>query len=246
MEITMRKLLPFLLALPLFAQAEPSLNATQKQQVKDLIAETLKTEPKLIINAIVDYRKQQMLEYQKAAEQKITENAKAVFEENTELVLGNPKAKLTIVEFMDYNCGHCKNLAKTLENILETNKDVRVVVKDLPIFGESSMIAAKAAYAAAKQNQYAKFHYAAILVKEQPNKANMTKVAQNLGLNLKQFQADFDNKATVNYIKANIELAKKIGIMATPAMIIGTQKNHTFIAGAAPAEQISETLSNLR
>lgn len=242
----MKKLLPFLLALPLFAQAEPSLNETQKQQVKDIIAETLKTEPTLIINAIMDYRKQKMLEYKKQTEQKITDNAKAIFEENTELVLGNPKAKLTIVEFMDYNCGHCKTLAQTLEKVLKNNIDVRVIIKDLPNFGESSMIAAKAAYAASKQNKYAEFHYAILLSKNKPNKENMNKIAQNLGLNIEQFQTDLESSKTENYIKNNVKLAKAIGIMATPAMIIGNTQKHTFIAGAAPAEIINETISDLK
>lgn len=241
-----RKLLPLMLAtLPLFA-TEASLNATQKQEVKDLIKETLKSDPKIIINSIVEFRKQQMQQYQQEAEKNIAKHSEQIFDQNTNLVLGNPKAKVSIIEFMDYNCGHCKALAKTLESLIKNNKDVKVIVKDLPLFGESSMLAAKASVAASKQNKFSEFHYAIFALKKAANKDNIKQIAEQLKLDMKKFDTDLNSSTTEDYIKANIALAKNLRIMATPAMIIGNKTNNKFVAGAIPKESINEIIGEVK
>lgn len=240
------KFLPILLALPLLASNEPSLNATQKQEVKDLVAQTLKENPKLIVDSLVEIRKQQMAEYQKQAEKNIAKYSDDIYDKNVDLVLGNPKAKITIVEFMDYNCGHCKSLAKTLENMTKNNRDLKVIIKDLPYFGESSMTAAKAAYAANQQYNFEKFHYAILEQKQQANEENMLTLAKKLGLNLTKYKKDFASKEAENYIQNNVELAKNLEIYATPAMIVGKKTANVFVAGAIPAEKLAEIISSVQ
>jgi len=239
------KFLPIILALPLFASNEPSLNATQKQEVKDLITQTIKENPKLIVDSLVELRKQQMAEYQQQAEKNIAKYTDDIYSKNVDLVLGNPKAKTTIVEFMDYNCGHCKALAKTLEALTKSNNNLKVIIKDLPYFGESSMTAAKAAYAASKQNQFAKFHYAILSQKQQPNVDNMLALAKTLGLNLNEYRQDFESKAAENYMNTNVELAKNLKIYATPAMIIGTKTKNVFVPGAIPSEKLQQIIADI-
>lgn len=243
------KFIPLILAaLPMLATSgtEPSLNNKQKQEVKDLIAETLKSDPKIIINSIVNFRKQQMLKYQKTAEKNISRFTSEIYDQNNELVLGNPKAATTIVEFIDYNCGHCKELTKTLAALTKSNKDVKIIVKDLPIFGESSMTAAKATLAAAKQNKFPAFHYATISEKTQPSTASMEALASTLGLDLKQFRQDLSSKDSEAYMQKNIKLAKSLKIMATPAMIIGTKEKNVFVAGAVPLAKIQEIINQTK
>lgn len=234
-----------LITLPLFASTT-GLNDIQKQEVRDLIQETLKADPKIIINSIVEFRKQQMQEYQKTTEKNIKQYSNKIFNTNNNLVFGNPKAETTIVEFMDYNCGHCKALAKTLESITKTNDNVKVVVKDLPLFGESSMLAAKASIAAYNQNKFADFHHAVLALEKQPNQENITAIAKQLNLDINKFNTDLNSKETMAYIDENINLAKNLKIMATPAMIIGTPENYKFVAGAIPKESLNEIISQMK
>ena len=65
--------------------------------------------------------------------------------------VGNANGKITIVEFMDYSCGYCKAVAPSLERIAEKNSNVRIIVRYLPLFGETSSYAAKMAYFAGQQ-----------------------------------------------------------------------------------------------
>src|SRR5689334_12549783 len=79
------------------------------------------------------------------------ESVNALFHQNSDPVAGNPKGKVTVVEFFDYQCSHCMTMAPVIEAIIKNNPNVRVVFKDFPIRGPVSEFAAKAALAANKQ-----------------------------------------------------------------------------------------------
>lgn len=78
--------------------------------------------------------------------------------------LGNPNGDITIVEFVDYQCPVCKLSFRELQKLLAEDGNVRLVMKDWPIFGDASRDAAsltlaagqdyRAAVAALMENQY--------------------------------------------------------------------------------------------
>src|SRR5215216_4808906 len=68
-----------------------------------------------------------------------------LFHSPDDLVLGNPVAKMTVVEFFDYNCGYCKRALPEVAKLIESDRDVRVVLKEFPVLGPGSLFAAKAA-----------------------------------------------------------------------------------------------------
>lgn len=241
----MLKLTPLILAASVFA-GTTGLTDTQKNEVRQLITETIMKDPKIVVNAVLEYRKKLVEDYQKKSASNIAKYQDEIFNKNNKLVLGNPKGSTTIVEFIDYNCGHCRKLSSTLKELTRENSDIKVIVKDLPIFGESSMAAAKAAIAASKQAKFSNFHYAALTNTGKATKENMQQLAQAIGLNMKQFNIDFNSQETKDYIEANKQLAQKLNIMATPAMIIQANKKNTFISGALPKSKISEIISKLK
>ena len=71
---------------------------------------------------------------------------------------GNPDGDVTLVEFFDYNCGYCKRALPDMVKIVDEDNKVRLVLKELPIFGEDSEAAAKGALAAKKQGKYFEMH----------------------------------------------------------------------------------------
>lgn len=235
-----------LTAISLLANSDNKLSPKQRQEVQQLITETLNKDPEIIIKAIKNYQKNKYQQYKKTAEDKIKKRAYEIFNYNNKLILGNPKAKITIIEFMDYNCGHCRALSKTLKEVYQNNKNVKVVVKDLPILGKNSLIAAKAAYAAYKQDKYKEFHYATMSSNKPTSYETINKTAIEIGLDMSKFQADIDSTETEDYIIQSMNQAKDVNIAATPAMIIGTETNNTFIAGAMPKEEINKILSTYK
>ena len=66
-------------------------------------------------------------------------------------IVGNADGKVVIYEFFDYNCGYCKHGNNVLNEVLNAQKDVKVVLKNFPIFGEMSITPAKASIAAKEQ-----------------------------------------------------------------------------------------------
>lgn len=242
--MAIKYLLPLLVGLPLLGSSD-GLTDQQKNQVQQLINDTIKQKPELVIDAIMTYKKNQMAEYQKNAEANIDKYSKQIFDENNQLVLGNPKGTTTIVEFLDYNCGHCRKLSKTLKDMYSKNNDLKIVIKDLPIFGESSQIAAKAAYSASKQGKYKEFHYKILNTSKPVDQNTVLEMAKSLNLDTKLFASDLDAKATQDYLSKNLELAKNMSIMATPAMIINKNGKNVFIAGALPEEELSKIISQM-
>ena len=81
----------------------------------------------------------------------------ALFNNPADPVVGNTNGSVTIVEFFDYRCPYCKQVAGTVADVLAADKDVRVVFKEFPILGEDSVDAARAALAAHRQGGYADF-----------------------------------------------------------------------------------------
>src|ERR1700730_11501334 len=76
--------------------------------------------------------------------------------------LGNPNGDLTIVEYFDYQCPYCKKVAPELAQAVQEDGNVRIVLKDWPIFGELSTSAAKLVLAAKYQDKYSQAHDALI------------------------------------------------------------------------------------
>ena len=87
-------------------------------------------------------------------------NADAIFRSPHDYVAGNPEGDVTMVEFFDYNCGWCKKGLPEVVSLIEQDKNLRVVLKEFPIFGGDSDYAAKAALAAKKQGKYWELHTA--------------------------------------------------------------------------------------
>src|SRR5579862_743139 len=76
--------------------------------------------------------------------------------------LGNPQGDLTIVEFIDYQCPYCKKTVPELAQLAKEDGNIRLVLKDWPIFGDASVTAAKLVLASQYQHKYAEAH--AILI----------------------------------------------------------------------------------
>src|SRR5690606_40063204 len=99
---------------------------------------------------------QQMSERKQA----VRDNADRLFRSELDHVAGNPDGSITMVEFFDYNCGFCKRSVSDVVSLIDTDPDLRVVLKEFPILGPNSVFASRAAIAARKQGKYWEFHLA--------------------------------------------------------------------------------------
>ena len=147
---------------------------------------------------------------------------------NDNLFLGNKNGKEIIIEFFDYNCGYCKRSFPEIMELVSENKDIKIILKELPVLGESSILASKASIASQKQNKYFEFHQELINFSGLISLIDIKKISKELGINYEQLQKDMNSEETILLINESYRLADLIGVRGTPAFII----NNNLIPGA--------------
>ena len=222
------------------AQSKDALSPKQKKEVELLIRDYLKNNPGLIIELLQDAQRFQ--EEQEAAKSRanLVAHRDALYQDANAPVGGNPKGDVTIVEFFDYKCPYCKNVVPTLVEALERDKRVRIVFKELPVLGPESVIAARAALAARKQNKYGDLHFALMGLKGGMSEAQIFAAAEGVGLDVKRLREDMRAKEIDDMLIANRRLASMLGIRGTPGFVIGDNVIRGAIDGDALAEAIAD------
>jgi protein-disulfide isomerase len=172
-------------------------------------------------------------------EKAVLENKDKIYKNAAAPIAGNAQGTQTLVVFMDPYCGFCKKFHAELDTLLNTNKDVKVIFKDIPIMGSSSVVAIKAMLAAKEQGKYDQLQKAVFSSEKPLTKKQLVKIAGSLGIDTKKLEADMKNKATQAHIDQDLELAKALGINGTPTLIIGERK---VVPGYVEAEELNKML----
>ncbi len=138
--------------------------------------------------------------------------------------LGNPNGDLTVVEYFDYQCPYCKKMAPELAQLLREDGNIRLVLKDWPIFGAISTAAAELALAVKYQNKYAEAHDALIGADAKLTKASIAELLAKAGVDvdlaIKDLQAH--QKTIDDLLARNEAQAEAFGFEGTPGFIVGT------------------------
>ncbi len=211
----------------------------------EAIREYLLTNPGVIVEAINAYEAQQKLAAAAADGDLITTNAKEIFEDGFSIVRGNPDGDITMVEFADYNCGFCKRAHTEVEKFVEADGNIRLVIKEFPILGDGSVLAAKAALASAMQEggaKYPEFNDALMVHRGSHNETSIMAIAQEIGLDVNQLKTDMDDDAIKDQINRTYALAQKLRINGTPAFIMGDQ----VVRGFVPADRLEALAESTR
>jgi protein-disulfide isomerase len=145
---------------------------------------------------------------------------------------GPANASVTIVEFSDFQCPYCSRVGPTLQKVLdEYPKDVRVVYKHYPLsFHKQALPAAKAAAAAGRQGKFWEMHDLLFQNQRELDEAAFKGYAQQLGLDVAQFEKDYASPGVAQEIEADMALARTLGVTGTPGFFV----NGRFLSGAQP------------
>lgn len=236
-----------LLVMPLAAVAQQSQPFTpeQKAALTQLVREVLVSNPEILIEAMNALETKQQAEAGKAAKAAIVANRKAIFEDGVSYVAGNPKGDVTIVEFFDYRCGYCKQVQPSLMTLLKEDSKVRLVLKELPVLGPESVLAARVAVAALEQDKGAKylgFHNAMMEFRGQLTEAEVFRMAGAAKLDIARLKTDMATPKTEQILRANLALADTLGIQGTPGFVIGDQ----LVPGAIPLDTLRQLVKEAR
>ncbi len=138
--------------------------------------------------------------------------------------LGNPQGDLTIVEFIDYQCPYCKKIVPELAQLANEDGNIRLVLKDWPIFGDVSVDAAKLVLASKYQNKYAEAHVALMSATAKLTEANIHDLLTAAGIDVAAATADLQThqKSIEDLLARNTAQAEAFEFEGTPGFIVGT------------------------
>lgn len=223
------------------AQAAEPAPKLPVEEVERIVRDYLLREPEIIYQAIQELQRRR--EVAEAERQKTTIAARKdqIFKSPDDPVLGNPKGDVTLVEFFDYRCGYCRNMVPSLRALLGEDKRLRFVMKEFPILGPDSLVASRAALAAARQGKYQEMHFA-LLQAPDLGEAAVLDLAKKLGLDPARLAADMQREDVKRVIDNNRELAKALGISGTPSFVIGD----TLVPGAVPVTDLAQLIAQQR
>ena len=178
-------------ALPNTARAE--FSDPQKAEIENIVHSYLVAHPEVLREVSVELEKKQRIEEADLRSHAISDNKQELFNSQFQAVVGNPKGKITLVEFFDYNCGYCKRALSDLISLMKAEPDLRVVLKDFPVLGPNSVDAAQVASAARKQisgEKFLEFHQKLLSSHGPVGRDQALAVARELGLDMEKLQKD--------------------------------------------------------
>ncbi len=223
------------------AQAD-GLAPDERAEIEEVVRAYLLENPQVIVEALEILQAREQAAERRLQQESLVERRDEVFDSPRSPVIGNPEGDITLVEFFDYQCGYCKRMVDQVFQLTEEDPDLRIVLKEFPILGPGSVMAARAALAAGQQGLYAELHNALMQHRGALDEETILGLAAEVGLDVERLRADMDSPEVAAEIEANLALAEALGIRGTPAFIVGDR----VVPGAVGYEMLKSLIDSQR
>jgi protein-disulfide isomerase len=235
-----------LLVLGVAAAPAQSVSEAQRGEFEKIIRNYLINNPEVLQEAIAELEKRQAKAEAEKHKVAVKDNADALFNSPRHVVVGNPKGDVTFVEFFDYNCGYCKRALEDMNALMKADPKLRVVLKEFPVLGPSSMDAARVGVAVRMQDKtgkkYLEFHQKLLTGRGQVDKARALAAAKEVGLDVARIERDLGSDEVRASIEESFKLAEKLGLNGTPSYVIGGD----VVVGAVGLATLREKINGAR
>jgi protein-disulfide isomerase len=251
----MRPLLPALTALALAcaaalpasaesAQSSP-FTETEREALHAEIRAYLLENPEILREMITLLEEQQNAATAEGDRNLVTSHLKDIFDDGFSWVGGNPEGDLTLVEFLDYQCGFCRKAQPELAELIDTDGNIRLIVKEMPILGPGSDLAARAAVAtliSEGPDSYENLHNRLMTLPGQITDISLDKVLTEAGLEPAAIRTAMADPEVDRRIAATRELAGKLAISGTPTFVFDDR----MVRGYLPLAQMQALVDDIR
>jgi protein-disulfide isomerase len=175
----------------------------------------------------------------------VAAHAEAIFDDGFSFVGGNPEGSLTVVEFLDYQCGYCRRAHPDVADLIAEDGDIRWIVKELPILGPGSELAARATTAALITE--GPETYQALVGKlmgapGQIDDAVLDDALSAVGADIAAVRAAMEAPEVASRLEATRALAQTLAITGTPTFVFGDR----LVRGYLPLVQMQALVAELR
>ncbi len=209
--------------------------------VEEVLAKWVEANPQAILDSVANMQRKAMEEQAQNAQKNIGTKKSELFNANSPSY--SPSGfDVTVVEFFDYNCGYCKRVNPTIEDLIKSDKKVRIIYKEFPILGQASEDLSVVAIAVHLMSpaSYKKFHDA-LMTSKASTKDEALKVAKSVGIDSAKLQSTISSQKDkiMKIINDNRILGSEIGIQGTPGFVIGEE----LIPGAVDLETLKAKIA---
>lgn len=213
-----------LTASPALALDLDAMSDGEKEAFGAAVREYLMENPEVLIEAMNALEQRRMAEESKNDAAMLSQLEDEIYNDGNSWVGGNPEGDVTVVEFIDYRCGVCRQVFPHVEEVMANDKNVRVIFKDFPILGEESELASRFAIAV-KQTEgddaYKKVHDHFYTMRGNVTEDGLRATAEEMGFDADAIMAAMNSDAVTEVLSANAQLAQQLQISGTPSFIIG-------------------------
>lgn len=222
-----------------------AMSADERDAFGAQVREYLLENPQVILEAINLLEQQQAAAESQADLELVRNNADELFNDGYSWVGGNPDGDITLVEFMDYRCGYCRRAVPEVAKLLQADGNIRLVIKELPILGEASVISSRFAVAAKQvggDEAYKQVHDALLEFGGDVSEVTLRRLSDGLGLETDAIFEAMNSDAVSEEITRTRALAQKLNISGTPTFVLGTE----LLRGFLPADQMQQIAAQVR
>ena len=245
-----RLLAPALFALALCgappAASAQSFSDIQRGDIEVIVRNYLLAHPEVLEEAMAELTKRQSAAEAEKQQASVAKNAEAIFTSPRGVTIGNRDGDVTFVEFFDYNCGYCKRAMTDMMELMKSDPKLKVVLKEFPVLGPSSVEAAQVAVAVRMQDasgkKYLDFHQKLLSGRGAADKARAMAAAKEAGLDMARLEKDLASPEVRATLEENFKLAEAMGMNGTPSYVIGKQ----VVIGAVGVETLREKIGVAR
>lgn len=188
-----------------------------ERRVRDYLLQN----PEVILEALEVLEARRMQAEQGEVEAVVAARSDELLNNPMSPISGNPDGNFTLVYFFDYNCPYCRQAAPMLEEVVDSDDNLRIVFKEFPVLGPGSESAARLALAADRQGAYVELHDALMGQSGRVGESETLEIAREVGIDVAQLQADAADPEIEAAIEANLALARDLRINGTPSFVVG-------------------------
>ncbi|HMO06972.1 MAG TPA: DsbA family protein [Paracoccaceae bacterium] len=221
------------------------MTAAEREAFRAEVRAYLLEDPEVLMEAIAVLEDRRAADAQAEDLRLLEEYHAAIFEDPASWSGGNPEGDVTVVEFVDYRCGYCRRAHDEVAQLLETDGNIRLVIKEFPILGEASLTSSRFAVATlqvAGPEAYKRVHDELIARRGERAPEARARLAAALGLSSAAIIARMAAPEVTAVIEANRRLAGTLQITGTPTFVI----NRTMVRGYVPLDAMLQIVDGQR
>ena len=222
------------------------ISPSQRAEIERIVREYLLKNPELLQEVMAELEKKQTAAEAEKHRAGVKEHAEKLFNSPRQVVVGNPKGDVTMVEFFDYNCGYCKRAMTDMLDMMKADPKLRVVLKEFPVLGQGSVEAAQVAVAVRMQDptgkKYLDFHQKLLGGRGQADKARALAAAKEAGLDISRLEKDMASEEARVSLEESFKLAEALGLNGTPSYVVGND----VVVGAVGLKTLKDKVNTAR